>query len=172
MHRDIKLLNLALKSLVPPHDILIDFDSAIIAPASKDHKQGTLEYLAPEIVALKHYRSPAPTPPLYGHAIDIWALGLCMFALHLNAHFDLRSLAGLTAQERFVITHPAYVKFRQIMDDRQQQLTDATEIFLLGAVRRMIEWESSRRIVSRDLSALVQRYLKLVGPSAIQPKDG
>lgn len=79
MHRDIKPRNLGILSLHPPAGIIFDFDSATREEISVDHMQGTISYLAPEIVALKQWeedRGRRPRPPPYGREVDIWALGI------------------------------------------------------------------------------------------------
>ena len=127
--------------------------------------------LAPEIVALKQHRQPAPMPPPYGHGVDIWALGLSLFALHLNTHFQFKALAKLKNSDNTVITLPVYEHLCGIIKQRFEGLEDATESFLLGIVLRMIEWDSVRRVTSSELSNLTQKQLKYIGPSTISPKQ-
>jgi serine/threonine protein kinase len=170
MHRDVKLGNVGVNSLNPPRAFLIDVDATVIAPTSKDHYKGTLQYLAPEIVALKQHRQPAPMPPPYGHGVDIWALGLCLFALHLNTHFEFKTLARPEDSDELVMTLPVYHKLRDLVEQRLQGLENDTELFLLGMVLRMIEWDSVRRITSSELSSLTQNQLRFIGPSIISPK--
>ena len=44
---------------------------------SKDHKEGTIKYLAPEVLRLKESQSE----DLYGTKVDVWALALVDFEL-------------------------------------------------------------------------------------------
>ena len=77
MHRDIKPLNIGLKSRSPVHAILFDLGAATSNLPSDDHMVGTISYLAPEIMDLKNKFSTTP----YSLEGDVWALGLTMSKL-------------------------------------------------------------------------------------------
>jgi serine/threonine protein kinase len=53
MHRDIRPENVLVSSS-PLQAVIIDFDCATFDKTSKDHMKGTIRYLAPEVIALKH----------------------------------------------------------------------------------------------------------------------
>lgn len=81
MHRDYKLENIAVVRTSPEiHVVLIDFGHAIRAEQSRDHMKGTVRYLAPEVLALKHGRSSEP----YSSSVDVWALGVVATELDLQ----------------------------------------------------------------------------------------
>jgi serine/threonine protein kinase len=79
MHRDINPKNLAVTSLDDPIGVIIDLDSATSFDASTDHMGGTAAYLAPKIISLKWNNLGR-----YDKAVDVWALGLSMFAIHIG----------------------------------------------------------------------------------------
>ncbi len=80
MHRDIKPLNLGVLSFNPPRGVILDLDAATSEETSDDHMQGTVSYLAPEIIKLK--MAPTSRPLRYGRSIDVWGLGMsAIFAL-------------------------------------------------------------------------------------------
>lgn len=77
MHRDINPNNLAVTSFNEPKGLIIDLDAATKERHSIDHMQGTLPYLAPEIISLKsqhHYTG-------YDKSVDGWALGLSFYVM-------------------------------------------------------------------------------------------
>ncbi len=76
MHRDINPNNLAITSFDEPKGLIIDLDAATPHELSRDHMKGTLAYLAPEVIDLKDNK-----PSNYDKSVDIWALGLSMFAI-------------------------------------------------------------------------------------------
>ncbi|KAI9881283.1 MAG: hypothetical protein M1830_005569 [Pleopsidium flavum] len=80
MHRDIKPNNLGVVDLVCPRAVIFDLDSATRDETSRDHFQGSLSYLAPEIVALKNWNGDKKAlPPPYGRKVDVWALGVSAY---------------------------------------------------------------------------------------------
>jgi serine/threonine protein kinase len=74
MHRDIKLENI-LASRKPLQAVIIDFGCATWDTQSLDHGVGTIRYLAPEILDIKHASSTIP----YNRLVDVWSLGLTMY---------------------------------------------------------------------------------------------
>ncbi len=80
MHRDIKPLNLGVLSFNPPRGVILDLDAATTEETSEDHMQGTVSYLAPEIIELKMASTSRSNK--YGRSIDVWGLGMsALFAL-------------------------------------------------------------------------------------------
>lgn len=74
MHRDIKLENI-LASRRPLQAVIIDFGCATWDTQSLDHGVGTIRYLAPEVLEIKHASSTSP----YTRLVDVWSLGLTMY---------------------------------------------------------------------------------------------
>jgi len=83
-HRDIKPENLLLSSKDPNATIkLADFGFAATCPAAESglvDLLGTPEYMAPELVRLRHDDGS------YGRAVDIWALGVVLYVLLSGIH--------------------------------------------------------------------------------------
>ncbi len=80
MHRDINPNNLGVVSFNPPKGIILDLDSATRSEVSEDHMQGTIPYLAPEIIDLKVWDTVVGSKPgPYGRSVDVWAVGLSVF---------------------------------------------------------------------------------------------
>ena len=74
MHRDIKLDNIW-ASPKPLQAVIIDFGCATWDTQSLDHGVGTIRYLAPEILDIKHASSTIP----YNRLVDVWSLGKNLF---------------------------------------------------------------------------------------------
>lgn len=53
MHRDIKPTNVLVVTPDPIHVVYSDFGSAVRDEISSDHREGTIAYLAPEVLQLK-----------------------------------------------------------------------------------------------------------------------
>ncbi|PMD17845.1 kinase-like protein [Hyaloscypha hepaticicola] len=73
MHRDIRPENVLVSSS-PLQAVIIDLDYATFDKTSKDYMKGTIRYLAPEVIALKH--GTASTNSTYNMSVDVWSLGL------------------------------------------------------------------------------------------------
>ena len=83
MHRDIKPSNLGVVSYSPFKGVILDLDAATTETLSDDHGEGTICYLAPEIIDLKMENSE--NLEKYGHSVDIWALGMSSFSVLLGS---------------------------------------------------------------------------------------
>lgn len=80
MHRDIKPENLGVLSFGPPRGGILNLDAATTDETSDDHMQGTIFYLAHEIISLKMVSTS--TSETYGRSVDIWGLGVsALFAV-------------------------------------------------------------------------------------------
>jgi len=107
MHRDIKPNNLGIVGLVSPKAVIFDLDSATCDATSIDHFQGTLSYLAPEIVALKAWkRDKEPLPPPYGRKVDVWALGISAYVIATGDRLENRCMTDEVYQSRPAKTLP------------------------------------------------------------------
>lgn len=82
MHRDVKPDNLMIEMYDPLRVVIIDYGAASTSPTSCDHMQGTIAYLAPEVMSMK--RQPHNPSKYYDNRVDIWSLGLCAYQLFLN----------------------------------------------------------------------------------------
>ena len=77
MHRDIKPNNLGVLSFSLFKGVILDLDSATAETLSYDDRQGTITYLAPEIIDLKMDKETELDG--YGHSVDVWSLGMSFF---------------------------------------------------------------------------------------------
>ena len=84
MHRDIKPNNLGVLSFSLFKGVILDLDSATTETLSDDDRQGTLAYLAPEVIDLKM----ETTTELYGYgrSVDVWSLGMSFFYVLRGKH--------------------------------------------------------------------------------------
>ncbi|KAF2820885.1 serine/threonine protein kinase [Ophiobolus disseminans] len=60
LHQDIKPNNIVYHSISPVHAIIVDFGCSDLSPTSLCHDQGTVPYLAPEIMRVKDGESTQP----------------------------------------------------------------------------------------------------------------
>ena len=77
MHRDIKPNNLGVLSFSLFKGVILDLDSATTETLSDDDRQGTIAYLAPEVIDLKLETTTEVDG--YGRSVDVWALGMSFF---------------------------------------------------------------------------------------------
>lgn len=71
MHRDIKPLNIGV-ALDPTKAVILDLGCVVKARENTDHNQGTVRYLAPEVVVLK-LKNGKGKP--FTNKADIWGVG-------------------------------------------------------------------------------------------------
>ncbi|KAI9674949.1 MAG: hypothetical protein M1817_001355 [Caeruleum heppii] len=175
MHRDITLRNLVIVSLSPPRGMLIDLDMATASQTSRDHMKGTMCFLAPEIIDLKDQGSTSPRPPPYDKSVDIWALGLCMFGLYFDSHFQWSHLArtcGLDPKDVLNVTRVVHAKFRDIIASRIKLQEDPTRISFLSLIVSMTEWNSIDQITAPKLHHEAQLANGEGGPGTIATTKG
>jgi serine/threonine protein kinase len=82
---DVKPANIMVVTYQPLRVVIIDYGVGTFERQSKDHEKGTIPYLAPEVIALKHRESKTSyDPPPYDRSCDIWGLGLTGYQLFLR----------------------------------------------------------------------------------------
>ncbi|KAJ1720409.1 serine/threonine protein kinase [Coemansia erecta] len=112
-HRDIKLDNILIKSSVAngvPWVKIADFGLARAVGDGELMRTicGTPSYLAPEIIC----RSSSSTP--YSKSVDIWALGVMLYALHIKSFpFDAQLQGGNIAS----VTLESYAQASRLTED-------------------------------------------------------
>ena len=84
MHRDIKPNNLGVLSFSPFNGVILDLDAATTETLSDDHKEGTISYLAPEVIDLK--MGTTKNLEKYGLSVDVWGLGMSFFFVLMGKH--------------------------------------------------------------------------------------
>ena len=156
MHRDINPKNLGVSLSNPVKGVLLDLDSALVSDKSDDHMQGTIPYLAPEVVALKD--PEAPNAPPYTNSVDIWALGLSMFVLEKASHLPW---AVRTRGQGQHVTEDAHSKLQDQLRERLLSSQDSTIRQCLRFVESMIAWEQTFRPnagqLARGVAGISQR---------------
>jgi serine/threonine protein kinase len=144
MHRDIKLENI-LGSAQPLQAVIIDFGHATWDKTSSDHMKGTVRYLAPEIMAMKHMNAPANAT--YDQSADIWSMGLTIFEFvcrfRLNHNF---------------ITSSAH---RNIMSQdhwNRQHASDQEVQDLFDLLKQMLAWNPAERVSAKEGFDWINRH--------------
>ncbi|KAL8975223.1 MAG: hypothetical protein Q9197_000526 [Variospora fuerteventurae] len=152
MHRDINPNNLAVTSLYQPKGIIIDFDAATTSPTSTDHGQGTIPWLAPEIMAWKLLKPRQKQPASYEKSVDVWALGLSMYALHVGRSMNWRRFATTDVQH---VTGPAYRKFQDTITQNIKGADGDAIPSLLLAISRMTMDRPEHRASASEAHAMI-----------------
>ena len=107
--------------------------------------KGTIRYLSPESISLKHLTAPPSTT--YTQSTDIWSLGLTIFELLCRWRFSFP-----------FITSPAH---RSILSQENWEKIhggdeDAKGVFEL--LKMMLAWDPEERIDAREAKQWVERY--------------
>ena len=162
MHRDVSPKNLGVVSFDPPRGILLDLDSATHDEGSTDHMQGTVPYLAPEIVQIKEQKeqkdpaaqqSPGPIP--YRKGVDVWALGLSVFALY-NGHefswgpYNPRNSLRTTKVSVNRVNAESYHMLKRRLEAKRVSLDGDHAGSLLELIESMIKWKPIDRITATE----------------------
>ena len=171
MHRDVNPNNLGVVSFDPPKGILLDLDSATREEESTDHMQGTLPYLAPEIVELKIVERrlvaattvsgarPGPVP--YRQGVDVWAMGLSVYALYIGHNFNWgpykRQSAGRRTDQLINrVNRESYQRFKSHLQTKRFSAGDDPASVLLDLVERMTAWDPKSRILANEALGVAQ----------------
>ena len=180
MHRDIKPANLAIVSFLPPKGVIIDLDDATSEPTSNDHMKGTIMYLAPEITALKNWeekfkRQPhrnQPKPAPYDKQVDVWALGLSIYALYKSQAF----LWGQFLPENHPLKRVNTGMNPELLTAFHRSLQEPSQI---PEVPRFPKWIKDMthilpvyRLTAPRLLLMVEPLSKDIGEGSIVPKSG
>lgn len=138
MHRDMKPHNVV-GCLDPVRAVIIDFGCAIFEATSQDHMKGTIHYLAPEILAIKH--RIADPDATYGQWADIWGFGLIAWEL-LHGYHVPGDVGRTTYRHRLNTT---------------KLLAAAVQEPLREVIRRALAWEPTRRLSAGDAVEMLSR---------------
>lgn len=168
MHRDINPNNLGIVSFQPPKGVILDLDSALQSDKSDDHMKGTVPYLAPEILALKHWDGAGTEPPPYTKSVDIWALGLSMFVLEIGLPLVWKrfkpnrtaySNPSSLREPRFA-TKSVHEMFHQHLRERRRACQEPNLARCLRQVENMTRWDVIQRVridqLLKDVELLVR----------------
>lgn len=173
MHRDVNPNNLGVVTMNPQRGILLDLDSATTDTQSI-HPLGTLAYMAPEIIVLRnrgnvltHQRDTPSTPSTvlgtaeqivpYEKSVDIWALGLSVFAVYSgHSHFHWELYNGGTSD---YVTYQSYQAFRDDLQKKYSAAVHQQARGLLRLVGRMAQWKPIDRIPVRQAQNYAQELI-------------
>lgn len=143
MHRDIKPANVLIHWVSKDKPLLVftDFGHSTFGTTSRNHRRGTIKYLAPEVLALK--RESRQVVPLhvddYDLKADVWSWGLTVAHLAIDQHVgDFIPSSGIT-------THTLKEIFLAVV---LQCKFEKTWNVLISS---MLSWEPRTRSSSRDL---------------------
>ena len=108
---------------------MLDLDSAILQSLSGSRSFGSLRYLAPEATSLEQEQEIEP------NALDVWALGLAMWAFYTDRAFgwdehDPSAGYGSTSHQ---VSEALYLRLHQNLD----ALT--ADVLLPGWIKEMTE---------------------------------
>lgn len=158
LHRDLSAGNLAFTCLDNPKGIILDLDSAIKSETSRDHMQGTVTFLAPEVIKLKEWNRVGDQPPPYGKSADVWALGLNMFALYAGQNF---SWAGFTPrgmyQRQTAVNERLHGEFHRKLRSCMVSAKDPVIEEFLDLIGDMTRYTMVERILTSEALAQAQK---------------
>ena len=154
MHRAINPNNLAIRSFSCSRGVIIDLDAALDAPTSTDHMEGTLPYLAPEIISPKQWehRKRGNKPDSYNNRVDLWALGLSMLVLFQEKPFSWRKVDHKQTDDFF--TPDGLVLLREKLESLKKLCTQRDKLFL-DWILTMINLFRTRRNTAMQLRKVI-----------------
>jgi serine/threonine protein kinase len=117
----------------PLRVVIIDYGHATSEARSTDHYKGSIPYLAPEVLALKHQKTSAP----YERSCDIWSLGLSAYQLFLGKRCDWGPGVNNTSH-------------RSIIQRLEEQ---KTQIPVCEVLKKMLAWEPRDRLSISEVIA-------------------
>jgi serine/threonine protein kinase len=144
MHRDIKLDNV-LGSVQPLQAVIIDFGQATWDKTSSDHVKGTIRYLAPEIIAMKHMT--APPNATYDQSADIWSMGLTIF--EFICRFKLNQNFITSSAHRNIMSQDHWDK---------QHASDPEAQSLFDLLKHLLAWNPAERISAKEALDWTNRH--------------
>ena len=175
MHMDISPRNLVVKDFVVAKGIIIDFDSAEVARTFDGSGTGTLPYTAPEVVAMTKWReSPGDTdqPPSYSHSVDIWSLGISMFALCTQSIWSWQRYSEEQLKENEV-SEQRWEKYHAKLRGRINFAGTRVELaMLLKVISLMVEYDPEDRGTAEELWLMLRKLHFTPGTDTIDPSGG
>lgn len=167
MHRDMNPNNLGIKTINPASGVILDMDAATRVKGSNDHMQGTLMYLAPEITAWKERKPNKHDPPLYGRAVDVWALGLSMFSMHQGQLLSWGTFRTAPEARAKMVNQVVYNRFAERLQQEKHESPPVEYVFL-DAVDKMTCFKSESRQSAGMAFARMEPHVE--GGGLISPK--
>lgn len=133
MHRDLKPENV-LASASPVQAVIIDFGCATWAKSSNNHMQGTIRYLAPEVIAIKDRIAPLGT---YDNSADVWSMGITAHELLHGSRIRWQKICRATFQD-------------DLLPRLEAQAPAESAAWAFEVVRQMLQWQPGKRITSQQ----------------------
>ncbi|KAI9826773.1 MAG: hypothetical protein M1826_006568 [Phylliscum demangeonii] len=157
MHLDINPNNLGVTSIENPKGVIIDLDSVTDSLSSSDHMQGTLTFLAPEIVDLKRWEEHGrigQSPPPFGREVDMSQHA--GFALGQPFFMGSADTAGF--REPAAANRVSKLKFDRYSSNIASELLSTTnkevKEFLVW-IQAMLQYKRNKRARAADLLKLI-----------------
>ena len=158
MHRDIRPENVLVSSS-PLQAVIIDFGCATFDKTSKDHMKGTIRYLAPEVIALKH--GTASNDSTYNMSVDIWSLGLTAHEL----------LSGSRTPRFSEITRKIYdTDLLPALRVNLRPNGDVHPTWAVSLLEETLRWDASARIKSTDAHYRWLQQIQYTLPATLDPR--
>ena len=161
MHRTVDPHNLCVTFSEGVRGVVTGFESMMDEIASDLLTWDPLpDFYAPEIVDLAQWESTSdsrprpPKPPAYTRAVDVWGLGLSMYALHAKTCFSWLPIAEQLGERR-PEDHVTRARLSRLHEQIEGRLASASEeeSDLLEAISRMLQTREKRV----DLTSLEER---------------
>jgi serine/threonine protein kinase len=158
MHRDIRPENVLVSSS-PLQAVIIDFGCATFDKTSKDHMKGTIRYLAPEVIALKH--GAASNDSKYNMSVDVWSLGLTAHEL----------LSGSRTPRFSEITRKIYdTDLLSALRVNLRPNGEAHPKWAVSLLEEALRWDASARIKSTDAHHRWLQQIQYTLPATPDPR--
>lgn len=158
MHRDIRPGNVLVSSS-PLQAVIIDFGCATFDKTSKDHMKGTIRYLAPEVIALKH--GIASNDSTYNMSVDVWSLGLTAHEL----------LSGSRTPRFSEITRKIYDHdLLPALGVNLRPNGDVHPQWAVSLLEEALRWDASTRIKSTDAHYRWLQQIQYTLPATLDPR--
>ena len=146
LHRDIKPQNIGIVAgQTRRRAILLDLGHAIESNISSDHMKGTVRYLAPEIIALKHKHSTTP----YDDSSDMFSLGLSFWEVNCG-RVDWNWLTEKHYQEHVL---------RTLNEKQAAYPRDREAALVLEVIESLLSWVAWKRPSAKTVLAKTEPHM-------------
>ena len=161
MHRDIKPTNLGILGFSAFQGVILDLDEAKLGLSSHNHNNGTVSYLAPEILAIKdwdgedHATKSPDKPRAYTNKVDIFALGLTTHGLFYDRNFTWQrfTTADNPLPTRKSLTNELFDSYWDYLAAElcENEFFESLARLLLVSAQKMTQFDTTARSDARSL---------------------
>ena len=136
--------------------------------------KGTLPYLAPEIIALKAWNRNrlGAQPPPYNKSVDVWALGLILYALYTERSFNWVLFGAIPSQGSATVTSATWEAFHKDLSRRIQSTNDPETQVALRSIAKFTEWVATDRSPASGVRRAIAQIRHSQSRGTIVPKEG